>query len=92
MGKSLCGLQVRVHNGGKPGLALQAASQAEAMGEWCLLACSPWLTRLVFLYNLGPPFQGVALPPLGQDLSLQSLTQKMMEAISLYQGDKEWPA
>lgn len=30
-------------------------TEAENVGECCLLGCSPWLAQLVFSHNLGSP-------------------------------------
>lgn len=37
---------------------MKAGTEAEAMREWCLVACAPWLARLVFVDNPGSFAQG----------------------------------
>jgi hypothetical protein len=45
------------------GTGLKAGAEAETMKECCLLACSPWLAQLAFLYNPGSPVCSGLDPP-----------------------------
>lgn len=35
----------------------EAETQAEAVEEYCLPSCSPWIAQFAFLYHPGPPSQ-----------------------------------
>lgn len=43
--------QVTLHHCGKSGQALKAGTEAEALEEHCLLACSSWHSQPAFLQN-----------------------------------------
>ena len=48
---------------GPQGRNLEAGTKAEAMGECCLLACSPWLAQPTFLHYSKPPAHTELGPP-----------------------------
>jgi hypothetical protein len=60
---------------GSQGRNLEEGTEAEAMKEYCLLICSPWLYSVSFLNNTGPPDQEWHRPQWA--LPNQSLVKKI---------------
>jgi hypothetical protein len=45
---------MKVIRAGKQSRNLEVGTEAKAVDECCLLACSPWLAQPAFLYRAGP--------------------------------------
>ena len=75
---------LRGDRAGTQGRSLESGTEAEAVEEDCLLACSSWVTQSVFfLYKLRSTSPGTASSTMGFALPHQSLIKKIHHRLYL---------
>lgn len=72
---------------GSQGRSLEIGSEPEAVEEWCLLTCAPWLVQLAFSNSVGLPAQGGTTPS-RMGPSIPVISKKMPHSLPTGQLDR----